>query len=102
MKKTIVIKASLLLIWLALVVSFGVDAQRRATGKERFPSEHADEKLNPQRPDKQVSEITSRIAAKLAGTGDDQQKIPLRNLIDQHLFGAMTRDSIPHAPLAND
>ncbi|MBO0801191.1 MAG: DUF1549 domain-containing protein, partial [Blastocatellia bacterium] len=95
-------KIPLILIWLALVISLAADAQKRATGKERFPEEHADEKLNPQRPDRQVSEITNTVAAKLPGAGDVQQKIALRNLIDSHLFSAMQRDNIPHAPLSND
>ena len=30
------------------------------------------------------------------------RKVALRNLIDQHLFGAMAKDRIPHAPLSND
>jgi hypothetical protein len=98
-------KTSLLLIWLAVVSCLGVNsllAQKQATGKDRFPGEHADEKLNPQRPDKQVSEITKSVAAKLPHAGNGQQKIALRNLIDQHLFGAMKRDNIPHAPMSND
>jgi len=28
--------------------------------------------------------------------------IPVRNLIDEHIFGKMTHDGVPHAPLAGD
>ena len=34
--------------------------------------------------------------------GTSDKKIVIRNLIDQHLFGAMERDQIPHASLTND
>jgi uncharacterized protein DUF1549/uncharacterized protein DUF1553 len=102
MNNRVAIKTSLLLIWLAVLISFAADAQKRTTGKERFPDEHTDGKLNPQRPDKEISDITNSVAAKLPGTGDGQQKLALRNLIDQRLFAAMNRDKIPHAPLSND
>ncbi len=105
---TVAIKASLFLIWLAVIICLAADAtnslkaQKKTTGKDRFPGEHADEKLSPQRPDKQVSEITKSVAAKLPHAGDGGQKIEVRNLIDRQLFGAMKRDNIPHAPMSND
>jgi hypothetical protein len=67
-----------------------------------FAGEHTDEKLNPARPDKQVSDLTRDVVAKLPRIGTSDKRVVIRNLIDQHLFGAMTKDSIPHAPLTND
>ena len=99
------IKASFIALWIAVAFWLGADslqAQKRTPGKNRFPGEHADEKLNPQRPDKQVSDLTSSVASKLPHAGASGGKIAIRNLIDQHLFGAMERDGIPHAPLSND
>src|SRR5262245_22432773 len=99
------IKISLIALWITIAVWLGADslqAQKQTSGKNKSPDEHADEKLNPQRPDKQVSELTSGVAAKLPHTGANGQKVAIRDLIDQHLFGAMERDGIPHAPLAND
>jgi Protein of unknown function (DUF1549)/Protein of unknown function (DUF1553) len=99
------IKASFIALWVAVAFWLGADslqAQKRTSGKNKFPGEHADEKLNPQRPDKQVSDLTSSVAEKLPQTGVNGRKIAIRNLIDQHLFGAMERDGIPHAPLSND
>src|SRR5215510_1473131 len=98
-------KSSLIFCLIAAAVWFGADslqAQKRSSGKEKYPAEHTDEKLKPQRPDKQVSELTESVVAKLPRAGDEGKKAARRNLIDQHLFGAMERDRIPHAPLSND
>lgn len=92
-------------LWLLAILWFGVDsfqAQKPINGKDKFPDEHSSEKLNPARPDKQISDLTNQVAAKLPQLGNGQQPIAFRNFIDQHLFAAMTRDQIPHAPLTND
>jgi hypothetical protein len=99
------IKASF--IALSIAVAFWLEAetlqaQKQTSGKNKFPGEHAGEKLNPQRPDKQISDLTSSVAAKLPHTGVNGRKIHIRNLIDRHLFSAMERDGIPHALLSND
>lgn len=104
MRYSLLIKRSLIALWIAIAVWHGaasLQAQKRTSDKSRFPAEHTDEKLKPARPDKQVSELTNGVAAKLphAGAG---KRVALRNLIDQHLFTALERDRIPHAPLAND
>lgn len=51
---------------------------------------------------KRVSDLTNDVAAQLPGTGSGNYKIVKRNLIDVHIFGALQRDGIPHAPLANN
>jgi hypothetical protein len=105
MRHRLFIKTMLIALWIAIAVWVGADslqAQKQTSSKNKFPGEHADEKLNPRRPDKQVSELTSSVAAKLPHTGANGRKIAIRNLIDQYLFGAMERDGVPHAPLAND
>jgi len=65
-------------------------------------AEHAPEKLRTTRPDKQVSDLTRGVAARLPHTGTPGGKAVLRNLIDAHLFAAMAKDRVPHAPLASD
>src|SRR5690349_261147 len=100
-----VIKASLIVLWIAAAFWLGADslqAQNRTSGKDKFPGEHPDEKLNPKRPDKQISDLTSGVAAQLPPAGVNGGKVAIRNLIDRHLFGAMERDGIPHATLSND
>lgn len=97
-------KLTLLILWFAVATYFGVatlEAQKPAS-KDKFPGEHTGDKLSPARPDKQVSELTRDVAAKLPPVGSTQQKVVVKNFIDQHLFGAMKADSVPHAPLTSD
>ena len=70
--------------------------------QSRLDQEHADDKLKTSRPDKQVSDLTQSVSPKLPHIGTGPNQVPIRNLIDQHLFGAMLRDKIPHAPLSSD
>src|SRR5262249_10177382 len=105
MRYRALIKAFFLVTWMAVAVWFGaasLQAQKQTSGKNKFPDEHTTEKLTPTRTDKQVSELNSSVAGKLPHTGAGEQKVALRNLIDRHLFGAMERDGVPHAPLTND
>lgn len=67
-----------------------------------FPDEHAPEKLKNGRPDKQVSELTEGVSRRLPHAGDAARKVEIRNPIDRHLFDAMARDKVPHAPMSGD
>src|SRR5499426_3825973 len=105
MRYRLFVKTSLIALWIAVAVWLGdgsLQAQKQTSSKNKFPGEHSDEKLNPKRPDKEVSDLTSSVASKLPHAGASGGKIAIRSLIDQHLFGAMERDAIPHAPLSND
>lgn len=98
-------KTLFVMLWAILTIWLGASslhAQKPNAGKTRFPGEHTEEKLAPVRPDRQVSDLTHQVTAQLPPTKSSQQKIVWRNLIDQHLFGAMQRDAIPPAPLTND
>lgn len=98
-------KTLFVMLWAILTIWLGASslhAQKSNAGKTRFPGEHTEEKLAPVRPDRQVSDLTHQVTAQLPPTKSSQQKIVWRNLIDQHLFGAMQRDAIPPAPLTND
>ncbi|MFN7921686.1 MAG: DUF1553 domain-containing protein [Bryobacteraceae bacterium] len=46
--------------------------------------------------------LTDRLAAGLPQTPGASNRIVRRNFIDNHVFGKMERDRIPHAPLASD
>jgi hypothetical protein len=105
MRDRAIIKLLLLALWIVAAVWFNTDslqAQKKAPGKKPVDREHTDEKLNLTRPDKQVSDLTRSVTAKLPHVSADHQKVVVRNLIDQHLFSAMAKEKIPHAPLAND
>src|SRR5688572_17007117 len=67
-----------------------------------FKDEHTEDKLRTARPDKQVSELTESVAPKLPHTGTGPRQVPVRNLIDEHLFSAMAGANVPHAPLSGD
>lgn len=96
------IKTALFAIWIAATIWLGTLAPsaQRPLSANTYSDDHA--KIKTARPDKEVSDLTSQVAGKLAHTGAAGQRIVARNLIDQHLFGQMAKDQIPHAPLAND
>jgi hypothetical protein len=51
---------------------------------------------------RRISALTVSVAGALAGTGSPARVAPRKNLIDTHLFGAMERAGVAHAPLSND
>ncbi len=88
---------------LVLALGFAsLNSMRAQQPAQRFPGEHTPAKLTPARPAKEVGDLTRDVAAKLPPTGANVQLSTWRNLIDQHLFSAMQRDGIPHAPLTSD
>lgn len=102
------IKLSLLALWLGLAAMLGMDslhAQKQSAEQQRFAAEHAKEKFSAARPDRAVSELTASVAAKLphaGGANSSACAVVPRTLIDEHLFSAMKRDGVPHAPMTND
>ncbi|MFN0084887.1 MAG: DUF1549 domain-containing protein [Blastocatellia bacterium] len=101
----VVLKTSIIFLWLIAVVWLGgasLQAQRRNPAKGEFAGEHAEEKLRAPRPDRQIGDLTKDVAAGLPHLGAGPGNPARRNLIDQHLFAAMKRDSVPHAPMSND
>lgn len=95
-------KTSFFVLWVVITIWLGADSLQAQKQSKPFPGEHTDEKLNPARPDKQVSDLTKDVAAKLPRMAGGDKRVVIRNLIDQHLFGAMAKDNIPHAPLTTD
>lgn len=105
MRRKHYVKIMIFTLWMVLALRVGgnaLQAQKPETGKSKFPSGHTNEKLSPERPDKQISDLTRDVTAKLSPLGTGDQKVVVRNLIDQYLFGAMKADAVPHAPLTND
>jgi hypothetical protein len=51
---------------------------------------------------KRANDLTVDVAGKLQGTGSSTRRVVRKNLIDTHLFGAMERAGIAHAPLSSD
>src|SRR5712692_2686785 len=48
---------------------------------------------------KEASRLTEAVAAALPNSAASTAPIPRKNFIDEHIFGRMERDKIPHAPL---
>jgi len=95
-------KPSLFIFWIAAAIWLGSDSLQAQKQTRPFAGEHTDEKLNPSRPDKQVSDLTRDVVTKLPRVGDNRRGVVIRNLIDQRLFGAMSKANIPHAPMTTD
>ena len=49
----------------------------------------------------EAARFTHRVSSALPGAAG-AAKIKRKNLVDEHLFGRMERDGIPHAPLSSD
>jgi len=49
-----------------------------------------------------VGTVTERVTAGLPKPSQPAGRMPRRNFIDEHIFGRMEREGIPHAPLATD
>lgn len=74
-------------------------AQPEPMAADRFADIHAPLFAPPKSNDAGV--LTERVARALPSRGA-AAKIARRNFIDEHIFGKMERDSVPHAPLSTD
>ncbi len=98
-------------LWVVPLVLLAAPASRPASAappspatqrSDMFADEHTEEKLRTARPDKRVSDLTNSVAPQLAHTGTGPRQVPVRNLVDEHLFAAMAKNKVPHAPLSGD
>jgi hypothetical protein len=85
-----------------LILAIALGAAPAPQRQESLRDEHKDLNSKSQRPDKQVSDLTSSVASKLPQIGSTTKEMPIRNLIDEHLFGAMEKNGVPHASLSSD
>lgn len=86
-----------------LLFSAGKSARKlreESMASDRFAEAHAP--LFAPRPGPQAAALTERVARSLAGGIAGARAAPRQNFIDDHIFGAMERDGIPHAPPASD
>ncbi len=95
------------IIFPALLISVAVSvvaqtppAQTPPPDPDRFEKAH--EKILSSQPDKgkEANKLTEAVAA--PAPAGASQPVVKKNLIDQHIFGRMERDRIPHAPLSSD
>ncbi len=69
--------------------------------QDRTEAAHS-ELLNAKDKAAEASRLTQAVAAALPGAGGPSTPIPRKNFIDEHIFGRIERDNIPHSPLASD
>jgi len=53
-------------------------------------------------PSKAIAAATAEIASQRGPRSSPSAKVARRNYIDEHIFGRMAKDGVPHAPLASD
>jgi hypothetical protein len=87
-----------------MVVFFvaSVSAQQTPAPKTADDFDKAHQGVFGTQPDKAAE--ASRLTATFAGqdSGVASQEVPIKNYIDEYIFGRMQRDKVPHAPLASD
>jgi hypothetical protein len=81
-------------IFVAAVLLAPVVAQ---TPNPAIPKDHPP--LTPSNRLEEAARLTAAVAGEASGKVG---RVPHRNFIDEHIFGKMDRDGIPHAPLASD
>ena len=69
--------------------------------KDRFEAAHS-ELLNGKDKAAEASRLTQAVSPALPGAAASSAPIPRKNFIDEHIFGRIERDKIPHSPLAGD
>ena len=81
-----------LLVGAALAVSAAETSQKPSSEKEHPPS--------PKSTRARADILTGKVAPNLKPA--EPRPIHHKNLIDEHIFGKMDRDGVPHAPLCSD
>lgn len=86
--------------WLALLIaSTSLNAQEPQHRQDQVDQAHR----TLYQKDADKKETVSKVTADLrAANGGKSVPVARRNYIDEHIFGRMQRDRIPHAPLASD
>src|SRR3989449_6594763 len=98
-----------LIITAVFFLSLVVSGQRPQTNppspaqsqEDRIEAAHGKLLSNEDRA-KDASRLTEAVAPALRDAGTSTAPIPRKNFIDEHIFGRIERDKIPHAPLAGD
>ena len=73
-------------------------AQPEVLSPEKFSETHGSLFDRPK--SNEAAELTERLLASQPGA--DSARVERRNYIDEHIFGKLQRDGIPHAALSSD
>src|SRR5438876_1991770 len=74
--------------------------REESMASDRFAEAHAPLFRPPSSPS--TGAVTDRVARSLPAANPAAGAVPMRNFIDEHIFGKMRRDGVPHAPLSSD
>src|SRR2546426_8595718 len=85
--------------WLAGQES-GKKPREESMSSDRFAEAHAPLFRPPNSTN--AGALTDRIARSLPASANTAGDVPMRNFIDQQIFGKMRKDGVPHAPLCSD
>src|ERR1051326_4296454 len=69
--------------------------------QDRIEAAHS-ELLNAKDKAAEASRLTEAVSPALPGATAATAPIPRKNYVDEHIFGKIDRDKIPHSPLASD
>jgi hypothetical protein len=69
--------------------------------QDRIEAAHS-ELLNAKDKAAEAGRLTETVAPALPVTAASSAPITRKNFIDEHIFGRIERDNIPHSPLAGD
>ena len=92
-----------IVLGLSVVITAQQDQTQPAQQMDQDRLEEAHEiLLQPGNVAAEASRLTEAVASTLPDTGRSYEPVDKKNFIDEHVFGRMERDNIPHAPLAGD
>ena len=107
MKPVKLVLTTILVLCLTLVVTAQLpqttqpQQNQPQADNDRIEAAHS-ELLNGKDKAEEASRLTNAISPALPGTAASAGPIPRKNFIDEHIFGRIERDNIPHAPLAGE
>jgi len=106
MKPVKVILVSLLLLCLSLVLSAQLPEkqttpQSQPADENRIEAAHSG-LFSQEDKAKEASRLTQSVASALPAGAASYEPVARKNFVDDHIFGRLERDHIPHAPLAGD
>src|SRR5215471_2270324 len=75
--------------------------EEQQADKDRVEAAHS-ELLTGKDKAAEASRLTQTVAPALPNAAASSAPIPRKNFVDEHIFGRIERDKIPHAPLSGD
>jgi len=100
----VLILAMVLCLTLAVTAQLPQNPQPQTSQQldpDRFEAAHG-QLLSSEDKGKEASRLTETVAPSLPDTEASFAPVPRKNFVDEHIFGKIERDHIPHATIASD